>query len=174
MLRLSVCTARLWPATSTFALLWLSNVSAQPPSEMGQWSAAVPLSDPNYPGRCYATHSILLRTGKVLCIDQTNEQFTPNRPDVVLVDPIAGAVSLVLGERQIGDHWMFCAGHCVLSDGRAYIAGGGIPCNVDPFGSVAWKSTIFDPIVAESDPQAALTAGPDEEWCYAPAPCGSF
>jgi len=64
-----------------------------------------------------ATHSILLNTGSVLCIDETQDPFSAGRIDAALVTPGAPDPVRVVADNVQLSHWRFCSGHCVLPNG---------------------------------------------------------
>jgi len=86
-----------------------------------------------------AAHMILLHTGKVLVIDQEDDDtqivkykiFDPTN-DSITVDPFDGPTG----------HYLFCAGHSQLPDGRILLAGG-------RFSGIGGTS-IYDPTVQPS------------------------
>lgn len=138
----------------------------------GQWQTHVTLSFGGQPDPCRATHSILYYNpqaehpddrSKVLCIDQTYSDLSesdPNddRPDVIVVNWKTGAKTMILAQRGLTDHFMFCSGHAKTASNQVLIGGGGTPCEV-PFTSQAFQNTFFDPATE------LLTPGPNEKWC---------
>lgn len=125
-------------------------------NEIGCWGDVTPmeLNPPGQPtGRMLAVHSILLRTGKVLCIDQ-KVPFFPNTPDIVLFDPADGTITLVVDD-WANERLIFCSGHSALSDGRIFFSGGsGEPGQ--------FKTSVYVP---DNDGIGEFLVGPNEYWC---------
>ena len=110
--------------TATTVTVTSSNVSSNDPSVIGQWVG--PYSWP-----LVSIHAVLLPSGKVLLIDDHS-----TATGVQVWDP----VSNTLVSHPYDSANLFCAGHTLLADGRAFVIGGhngayvGIPA-----------ATIFDP-----------------------------
>jgi len=91
------------------------DVQAQNPAQLGQWG---PLLDEDDGWSLQTIHTVMLHTGKVLCV------ATENRPNpCFLFDPDTNTVSEVFYTPSA--HNVFCAGHAALPDGRIVFAGGG-------------------------------------------------
>lgn len=124
---------------------------AQNESTKGSWEPQVEVN-------LQAIHSILMKNGKVLCLD-----FQFRNPNTIIIDP-ADPQNPVVPQQMIQN--FFCAAHAQLSDGRILFAGGG-------YGGATRHqfAAIFDP---GADPQAAWTAvddiaAPGERRWYATA-----
>ena len=142
----------------TMVLLCTETLRAQPcdPSVCGAWGDVTPmkLPPPGQPtGRMKAVHSILLHTGKVLCIDQHR---VGNTPHIVLFDPVDESITLVSDSFDINGHNLFCSGHAALADGRIFFSGGGAPAGM-------FRTTVYTP--STNPPEGTFAAGPDENWC---------
>ncbi len=124
--------AMVFLSASCMVLLYVPSVSAQSydPAQFGSWDPPQDMKvanpEPNEPaGRMVVVHAVLLRTGKVLCIDR-HGTLSSSTPDVVLFDPQTGSVDLVYdGGSGPENQYLYCSGHVVLSDGRVLFAGGG-------------------------------------------------
>ena len=147
----------------TMVLLCTETLRAQPcdPSVCGQWGSVKPMKltdpQPGEPtGRMKAVHSILLHTGKVLCIDQ--HRFSENTPHIVLFEPAEDpndeTITLVSDSFAINGHNLFCSGHAALADGRIFFSGGGGQPGV-------FQTTVYTPSTAppDSPPQKCVLAG---------------
>jgi Domain of unknown function (DUF1929) len=168
---------RWFPSISAGLSILLPGAQAQEcnsgPATCGQWDALVPmqLTPPNGTTPMQVIHAILLRTGKVLCIDE-DHNFPPESPEIVLFDPgtsAAGdeAIKLVFETYPPGQtpqgypnfHDMFCSGHTALSDGRIFFSGGGNP-SLGVFGTS--RSTVYVPI--EVGTWEGVGSAGREEW----------
>lgn len=131
----------------------------------GEWSQPWPLKPPDQNLPSEGIHSILLHTGKVLCVDSYSEAGDPNWADIVLVDPArageSDAVQTVLDDWPDWPHQMFCSGHAHTVNGLVCFSGGGLPCNEQGHGgTVQWRTTFYRPDAGIG----TLIAGPDEIW----------
>lgn len=158
--------AMVFLSVSCAVLLYPPSVSAQSydPAQFGSWDPPQDMKvtnpEPNEPaGRMVVVHAVLLRTGKVLCIDR-HGTLSSSTPDVVLFDPQTGSVDLVYeGGSGPENQYLYCSGHVVLSDGRVLFTGGGYGqlCGTE-------KTVVYDPAAG---PVADFVAGPPEQ-CAGP------
>ena len=148
--------------------------------EGGQWEVGgdVALTNPGPgepTGAMAPVHGILLRNGKVVLVDfytsypNTNPLFA-NRPDVVLFDPADRTVRLVWEDSLNTppapfNHPLYCAGHCVLSDGRVLFRGGSKILPGNEF------TTLYDPMLGTV---GSFVQGPAENWCVYLPNCGFY
>ncbi len=96
-----------------------------------------------------AIHSILLRTGKVLIVNPSN----PNQ--CRLFDPATDTVGPIFSGPA--NHWLFCAGHSQLTDGRVLFAGG--------IGAGVSGTSIYDPVApAGASPWSTPDAPPADRF----------
>jgi hypothetical protein len=109
--------------TSSPVAVAVSNATGTAPPLIGQWSApaAWPL---------VAVHSTLLPNGQVLVWDGARQNGA-----AYVWDPSADAFIAVSPPDNI-----FCAGHCLLADGRAFVVGG----HITDFVGIQ-DSSFFDP-----------------------------
>ena len=113
-----------------------TSVQGQGPDVVGEWGSTL-----NWPLQCI--HMILLKNGKVLCVDDRtagNERF-------ILFNPPAQTI-VVLGpppNPPIEFQDIFCSGHTHLTDGRVVFFGGGPDYNRSHAHTV-----IFDPDAAST------------------------
>jgi hypothetical protein len=132
---------------SVFLVFGIStNVAGQSPdpAQVGQWDPVI-----NWP--LEAIHMVMLNTGKVLAIGRAFPDCNPLLPErYCLFDPESGVCSEIAGPPDPPgadeQHFLFCAGHSALSDGRIVFNGGFLDPNV-------FKTSIFDPL-----------AGPNGAW----------
>jgi fibronectin type 3 domain-containing protein len=103
----------------------VSNVSPTDPSRIGQWSG--PFTWP-----LVAVHLTLLPTGKVLAWDD----HTDNQ-GAQIFDPATNTLTPV----PFNSANLFCAGHCLLPDGRVFVAGGHLGAHIG-----IPDATVFDPV----------------------------
>lgn len=116
-----------------------SSTHAQPCPDAATKGCLGPVQRINVPGFTAPTwpvHALALRNNKVLILDQwgTNvpPPHTPNRCDIVLVDPFTDPPTIT----AIHDEWWdgyhaFCSGHASTSTGDFWFVGGGNVCG-DP------------------------------------------
>jgi hypothetical protein len=122
-----------------------------------------------------AIHSILLHTGKVLCIELGSVNYTPNWTDIVVVDPTTGSVHVAWEGTNDPNgfpdpnylypngHWLICSGHAQIDEGRILFSGGDPSCEGGAF--PPYKTTLYDPDTN------TWSAGPDEIWNTDPGAC---
>ncbi len=131
------------------------SVAASSPSESGEWAAPVTLP-------IVAVHLHLLPSGKVLFWGRNPPQLwdLPSNTFTSLTQP----------------HWLFCAGHAFLPDGRLLVAGGHIQNNVGladaalfSHTTAAWTVALpmargrwYPTLTTLASGQVVAIAGPDQ------------
>lgn len=119
------------PASATVTIF---DVDDDPTSQVGSWSAAIPLE-------VVGIHQVMLPTGEILFWSRhgTGEDGDPR-----LFNPTTGEVRMagMLDDDMDGemDYDLFCAGHTLMADGRVFFAGGHIADGVGEN-----KAVIYDP-----------------------------
>ena len=87
------------------------------PATHGEWeefngSTVICWDDP------YITvHAILLKTGNLLCFNNLDDSW--------MIDPGDPETIITLQNSPVGET-VYCSGHAQLSDGRIFVAGGGV------------------------------------------------
>jgi hypothetical protein len=138
--------AHKWRVVSLLGLVGLSVLSAGGQDFYGEWSQPWLLKPEEQQESTEGIHSVLLHTGKVLCIDSSGPGTSPGWADIVLVDPQrageSDAVQTVLDNWGDWPHHLFCSGHTQLADGTVLFSGGGLLCDD---GGAQQRTTFYTP-----------------------------